>query len=363
VALFREAVNGLKLGGGGGEGESSLDGIAEAADGPFRESSVRVLLLVTDGGPKRADGRMRGAAETVKYLKEKRIDQLHVVALPDHRKAFEPLWEGAKGQYLDLSAANATGDYAKLLADLGRTVCAAIPEPPANKPEPSGPAPVPVLPQVATVALPALPPGPEPVEPKVEKAVPPTVTEAVTAAPAEKSPASARSVFVVGAWVFVVAIFMCAALLIGQMTILPGGLPLPNVGAAGYGSGLVLGLVFAAAGYFAMGAVGGGFVGRLAGGLGLGLGMGVLVPIGARIRRESSAQEQPLELPPDEPVDPVPPPPLPAWAEEPKVAPTIPAFKPVITAPTKPRDGCPGCGRTIPGDPGLRYCMLCDTTF
>ncbi len=25
--------------------------------------------------------------------------------------------------------------------------------------------------------------------------------------------------------------------------------------------------------------------------------------------------------------------------------------------------GCPGCGRTIPGEVGKRYCMLCDNTF
>ena len=39
-----------------------------------------------------------------------------------------------------------------------------------------------------------------------------------------------------------------------------------------------------------------------------------------------------------------------------------PVIKPAITAP-KPRDACPGCGRTIPGGAGKRYCMVCDNTF
>jgi len=362
LAPFRDAVHRLKLGGGGGEGESSLDGLAEAADCPFRVSAVRVLLLVTDGGPKRSDGRMKSAAETVKYLRNKRIDQLHVVALPDHRKAFEPLWEGAKGKYLDLAQANTTGEYAKLLADLGRTVCGALPERPANIPEVSGAAPEPVLPQTQPVKLPALPPSAEPAEPKIEKLAPPTGPEPIVTVTTEKRPT--RTWPAVGVWVLTVSICVSAALLVGQMMVLPGGLPSPGAGAAGYGSGWAIGLGFATIAYFALNAIAGGFIGRMAGGSALGFGTGLLVPIvGSRLLREPLPDDEVLSLPPEEPAVPVPVPPLSVQSEEPKPAPMVPVFKPAITAPTKPRDGCPGCGRTIPGEPGLRYCMLCDTTF
>jgi hypothetical protein len=36
--------------------------------------------------------------------------------------------------------------------------------------------------------------------------------------------------------------------------------------------------------------------------------------------------------------------------------------KPNITAP-KQADGCPGCGRSVPGAARERYCMMCDKTF
>ena len=359
---FRDTIYRLRLGGGGGEGESSLDGLAEAADCPFRAGAVRVLLLITDGGPKRSDGRMKSAAETVKYLRDKRIDQLHVVALPEHRKAFEPLWEGAKGKYLDLAQANNTGEYAKLLADLGRTVCGALPELPANVPEASSAAPEPVLPQMQPVKPPALMPGAEPAEPKIEKPAPPSVPEPIVAAPAKKQPAHTWSA--VGVWALTVLICVSAALLAGQMTVLPGGLPPLRAGATGYGSGWAVGLVFAAIGYFVLNAIAGGFIGRMAGASGLGFGMGLLVPVaGSWLRREPLPDEEVLDLPPEEPESPSPVPPAPAQPEEPKQVPVAPVFKPTITAPTKPRDGCPGCGRAIPGEPGLRYCMLCDTTF
>lgn len=52
------------------------------------------------------------------------------------------------------------------------------------------------------------------------------------------------------------------------------------------------------------------------------------------------------------PLLPLPPPP-----------PPVAKVKPNITAAPKARDGCPGCGRKIPGAAGTRYCMVCDATF
>src|SRR5205814_1031855 len=60
-----------------------------------------------------------------------------------------------------------------------------------------------------------------------------------------------------------------------------------------------------------------------------------------RTKRTDTPQEEPLEL-----------------DDEPPLA----APKPNVVPP-KSRDGCPGCGRVIPGTAGERYCMLCDKTF
>ncbi len=339
VARLRATMTGLRLGGGGGEGESSLDGIAEAADCPFREPALRVVLLVTDGGPKKADGRMKSADETVKYLREKKIAQLHVVALPEHRKPFEPLWEGAKGKYFDLGAANASGNYDMLMTDLGKAVGEALPARPENKPEPSGPAPQPELPPVGSVKPPALPPGAEPEEPKIEKPLAPPVAEAAEKPPepSERGPVLAR----VG-WSVTVAGLVCLAVLAGQMTVLPGGRPAPGFGLSRYAVALAGGFGAGAVGCIALGTLAGPFVGRLSGGCLFGFGFGLLIPLAENWFRAT---------PPVEPL---------SLDAEPKVAP--PVLKPAITAP-KPRDGCPGCGRTIPGEPGMRYCMLCDNMF
>ena len=274
AARLGAAMTGLRLGGGGGEGDSSLDGIAEAADCPFREPAVRVVLLVTDGGPKKIDGRMRSMGEAVKYLRAKKIDQLHVVALPEHRKAFEPLSEGAKGAFFDLGAANASGDYDTPLAGLAKAVCDALPARPENRPEASGAAPQPALPPAGSVKPPALPPGAEPDEPKVTPAIPVVGTESQPQPPVR-----------------------------GRLVVLL---------AVGAISGCLFGLVF-----------------------------GLMLPLSEKLFRANPTAE-PLELDP-EPV-------------------VLPVIKPAITAP-KPRDGCPGCGRTIPGEAGKRYCMVCDNAF
>ena len=339
AARLGAAMTALRLGGGGGEGESSLDGVAEAADGPFREPAVRVVLLVTDGGPKKADGRMKNMDEAVKYLRAKRIDQLHVVALPEHRKAFEPLWDGAKGAFFDLGAANASGDYDTPMADLAKAVCDALPARPANRPEPSAAAPQPALPPAlppaGSVKPPALPPGAEPDEPKVETRAAAPVAEVPVNPP---QPSERGRVLVRVVWSVTVAACVCLALLTGQMTVLPGGRPSLGLAASTYGVALIVG---GAVG----GALAGAFVARAISGCLFGLVFGLMVPLS-----EKWFRAKPTAEPLSHDVEPVPA----------VVAP--PVIKPAIAAP-KPRDGCPGCGRTIPGGAGKRYCMVCDYTF
>ncbi len=64
----------------------------------------------------------------------------------------------------------------------------------------------------------------------------------------------------------------------------------------------------------------------------------------ARPAPRRAAEDDPLPLPPDS-------------------APVVPARRPAISARAKPGDGCPRCGRQIPGATGHRYCMVCDETF
>ncbi|MBN9119590.1 MAG: VWA domain-containing protein, partial [Planctomycetes bacterium] len=188
VAQFARVVRGLRLGGGGGDGESSLDGLEAAADYPLRAGAARVLVLVTDGPPKRSDGRIKSADMAVKHLVAKRIDQLHVVALPEHLKRFEPLWEGPKGKFFDLKAATADDAFDKLMTDLGKVIAGAVPPQPEPKPEPSVTAGVAVLPEPAPVKPPAAPGAPEPEEPRFAP-TPPTIPPALpTPAPSPPQP-------------------------------------------------------------------------------------------------------------------------------------------------------------------------------
>jgi hypothetical protein len=355
---FGTLIQNQRLGGGGGDGESSLDGLAEAADCPFRESAVRVLVLVTDGGPKRIDGRVKSADEAIKLLKEKKIAQLHVAALPEHRKPFEPLWEGARGKYFDLKEANATGAYAKLMTDLGRAVGEALPQRPESKPAPSAAAPEPVLPPVGSVKPPALPSGAEPDEPKFERWPGPVGASqpALEASPSPEPSARGRGVLV--AWALSVCTFTVLGLGLGQLTFLPGEKPALDLGAASYGAAVVVGLGALALGSIVFGSLAGPLFGRLAGGTLFGFGIGLMIPLAERWFR---ADLPPAALPitPLEPLE-LGSEPLPLPDPEPIAS--VQVVKPNITPP-KPTDGCPGCGRVIPGETGKRYCMLCDATF
>jgi hypothetical protein len=57
--------------------------------------------------------------------------------------------------------------------------------------------------------------------------------------------------------------------------------------------------------------------------------------------------------------------PVPERQEDAAILPERPAAPPVTT-PARPAatgDGCPGCGRPVPGQRGQRYCIVCDRTF
>src|SRR5579883_391585 len=266
-AQFGEAMGELRLGGGGGEGESSLDGLAEAADYPFREGAARVALLITDGGPKRIDGRMKSMDETVKYLREKKINQLHIVALPEHKKPFEPLWAGAKGNFFDLKEANAAESYDKLMAEVAKAISAAAPPPSVGKPPQAIAAPDPDLSSPDLVKPPTLPAGAEPDEPKLEQVITSGVSMVIPDTPEKPTeqpePPKGYPVLALVGWASVVTSLVCLAVLLGQLTFLPGERPILGVAAVGYGMGVAVGLSAGAGGYLAFDLVGVPFLGRL----------------------------------------------------------------------------------------------------
>ncbi len=488
-AKFRAEVGKLRAGGGGGEGESSLDGVAEAAEFPFRSQVTRVVIVITDEGPKKPDGRMRSVEETAKFIKEKKIDQIHVVTLPELKQAFAPLWEGAKGQYFDLKALNAgTESFEKLLPDVSKAIADLVADRPVGKPELPAVAPPPKLPDAVAAGAAVVPPAKEPDAPKIEPAVVKSLqSNEQTAAGTEW-----RQVFRSGLWTGLIAALVCVALLVGQTSYLQGGPPPVSAVLIGLGGGLVVGFVGGVAGqglfllaktdsailgallrvmgwallgglagaglslfvpnlgvmpgalgglvggaagalgYLAAEAVAGETAGRLAGGLALGALIGLMLAVVERAFRkawlevryggrevitvnlgpepvkvggdakacavwargsapvalrffvrdgavvcddalnqsetavddgfrrtvgavtvvvrtgDSDEPPKPLELD-DDPLPQPPPPP--------------PAIKPKIAAPPKAGEGCPGCGRKIPGTVGTRYCMVCDTTF
>jgi hypothetical protein len=334
--LLGLAIRDLRLGGGGGEGESSLDGVAEAADFPLRENAVRVVVLITDGAPKRIDGRMKSMDETVKYLRARKVDQLQIVALPEHRKPFEALRTGARGQYFDLRAAREAGAIEKLISDVAKAIVELAPQLPPIAVEPVAPAPEPTLPLRSEKPL-VLPPGADAEEPEQPREEEPVVPEEP-----ERTRASSFA-----AWAIGLVSFVCMALLFGQWLLLPRGSFTVGTAAAGYGLGVILGGAAGAAATAALDQLGLPYLGRAAGALVFGLCFGSLVPLGARLFPSAHAPGK------DTPVTQQP---------EPRTESLVVPRKPNI-APPRPRDGCPGCGRTIPGSAGERYCMLCDLRF
>lgn len=242
-AKFGTEVGKLRAGGGGAEGESSLDGVAEAARSPFRDQVTRVVVLITDEGPKRPDGEQESIEATAKFLREKRIDQIHVVTLPELRKEFEPLWEGAKGNYFDLKALNEGAEsFEKLLPDVSKAIADLVADRPAGKPELPPLPPPPKLPG-ALAAAPALAPAPPPEPPAVKP-------EVRSLQGSERSAAGTewRQVTRSGLWTGAVAGLVGVGLLVGQSRYLQGSWPPLRRCAVGFGGGLLVGLVGGAAG-------------------------------------------------------------------------------------------------------------------
>ncbi|HEY1187057.1 MAG TPA: vWA domain-containing protein [Gemmata sp.] len=243
-AKFREEVGKLRAGRGGAEGESSLDGVAEAAEFPFRAQVTRVIILITDEGPKRPDKRMKSIEDTAALVKQKKIGQLHIVTLPELKKSFEPLWAGAKGSYFDLQALNEGAEsFEKLLPDVSKAIANLVADRPVGKPELPALAPPPKLPAAAS-ARPAVTPAKEPEKPIL------AAREVKSLQSSERSAAGTewRQVARSGLWTGAITALVCVALLVGQQSYLQGGRPKTGRVLLGFGGGLLVGLAGGAAG-------------------------------------------------------------------------------------------------------------------
>jgi von Willebrand factor type A domain len=216
---FSKRVGSLKADGGGDTPESSLDAMIKAAKLPFRSNSVKILLLITDAPYKEmkdvANGQLRPKPnhnpatilQTIKALKEKKINQVHLITKQQYRPLYEPLQNGLSGSFFDLdNAAKGGNEFASLLPKLSQAIAkitvAEMPAaplaeaPPALPPAEAAPAPpkaaAPRPPTAAAAAPPkaALPPPPLAtleVQPRLA-AVPPPPAESLTAAPSAAVP-------------------------------------------------------------------------------------------------------------------------------------------------------------------------------
>lgn len=216
---FSKRVGSLKADGGGDTPESSLDAMIRAAKLPFRSNSVKILLLITDAPYKEykdvANGKLTPRPnhkpatilQTITALKEKKINQVHLITKQQYRSLYEPLQNGMAGSFFDLdNAAKGGNEFASLLPKLSQAIvkitvaerpAAPLAEaPPALPPAEAVPAPpkaaAPRPPTAAAAVPPKAAPPPPPlatleVQPRLA-AVPPPPAESLSAAPSAAVP-------------------------------------------------------------------------------------------------------------------------------------------------------------------------------
>jgi hypothetical protein len=136
IQAFATEVGKLKAMGGGDDPESSLDGIVEATKYPFRPKALKVLLLITDEKPQ-TKGNSVTMAIAQKALRDKKIDQVHLII----KKADEPNYKGlqldAKGGIFDFHVASKQAEgFKSILPLLSKEIATTIgaPEPVAKEP-------------------------------------------------------------------------------------------------------------------------------------------------------------------------------------------------------------------------------------
>jgi von Willebrand factor type A domain len=121
---FSKQVGRLRARGGGDPAESSLEALATASEQPFRKDAVRVVVLITDESPHIPDTFQRRPADVGKILKERHIDQLHLVIERKDRETYEEIQKivGAGGYFSLGQAAAGRSNYDTLLPQIGQQI-------------------------------------------------------------------------------------------------------------------------------------------------------------------------------------------------------------------------------------------------
>ncbi len=141
VAAFKAKVATLKAERGGDPEESSLDALAFASRLAFRTGATRVLMLITDERPKLPDKEIPSVDAAARLLRERNIDQLHLVVpefvLSDRGEFFKdkagntipvlavyrPLQSVAPGEWFPLRLGKAEGPgFDKVLPKVGEAI-------------------------------------------------------------------------------------------------------------------------------------------------------------------------------------------------------------------------------------------------
>lgn len=216
---FRREVSRLRaMGGGFDEPESSLDALVLAARQEFRPDAVRVVVLITDAGPRLPDQETPTVEAAARMLARHEIGQFHLMTLLAHKRKYEALQRQAPGSFFDLQqAARGSGEgFAQLLPHLGETIARITL---ANRP------PTPLAPSQRPPPLP--PVGIKAMQSNVEF----------------DANAAARLVVALAIWTATLAAGTSLALVAGQSWYLRGGLPPVLAWLRAAGGGLLAGLV------------------------------------------------------------------------------------------------------------------------
>lgn len=123
-ADFKTKVSKLSANGGGGnEGESSLDALALACRQPFKEDVARILILITDEPPLIPDGSVHSMEDIIKAMGKAGIQQLHLVVSDYLSDTYAPLQREVRGKTFKLDDSERGGkSFRKVLLDIGRSI-------------------------------------------------------------------------------------------------------------------------------------------------------------------------------------------------------------------------------------------------
>lgn len=123
-STFAASMSLLRAAGGGNNlGESSLDGLREAASLPFRPGARRVLVLITDETWHEPDGPALNSDKVLDVLRASSVESVHMVASRKVIGDFGFLTRAAPGARFVLDSSGRTsGSLARLFQGLAREV-------------------------------------------------------------------------------------------------------------------------------------------------------------------------------------------------------------------------------------------------